>query len=1392
MLILGLALIAATALGTGAARAHGAWLGGGSIDVTDATQAQIIANVEAGEQAVQNGDIIEVMADFPVIVAGTIDGPGGYATMYVPNGVEVVGAFITDAAGNPVDARPARSSSGSGISKGWGPKGQLIFDVSANGWQPSSSANCTAAGYSVAECNSGMAYIYGDTGVFYSTRADTALFANGSDRATLENGYLVDPSNGTPWGSVGGTGTARVHNKWDAVHVNAFGSGGSIFSNGFTAAEETAINPAGRGSTPFMSGSPVAGPQSGSPWDRYGTTGPWNRVQYAGSCRADDPNIPLAEGPANGAGSVAPETTDPGVNSVDVCTVTSEGTVLNDSDLSALPAEANAVRFAFGGITEGEVFYAKLRVRVTDIDALTAFNAEGHGGDSAEGAAAGNDNPWRYWVAGSSSIIPAGPDDVIASIQIVSVNGAPYSGGDIPQSATLRYRVNYATTSLDPMTNGILQVTLPAQTVATGDFHTIRGPHIEPSVNPSGGTFSFQTIADLDGLASGAVEFDVQTGALSGETVTASTTFSTDQAGPSNDAVSANVAVAPVDVLPACTGIRFSVVDWAADAPGGVGQTTAFSRFGFSGTVSSTTNSATRLLRPADIGTSNQLYAAAYGGNPILSMQYVDLTVTFSEPLNGTYFYLADLDVDEGAIIYGEAGGQLVSPAVADGPLSVPLLRQTNPDGSVLVERASGSSESIDETFAALVGFNQPVDKIVIRHLDRQNSPASLAGSARLTDVQICADFTDAPSVMGDAFHAVSDYTPMYLGAGVDGDAGPGDAPNADSDSDDGVDLPPMTQGFITIVTADVVGPGHLQGWIDFDGDNAFTSPGERVALDLMDDGTGADEVAEDGKIQIEVTVPGDAVIDQTYARFRWSETKGLDEFALAKNGEVEDYALTISAAPLVDRGDAPAAGTTYGDPMHILVPGIYLGAGDPDADSAPQSNADATGDDLDGNDDEDGIVLPQLYADGTVEMAVDVGELIAGVSYLQVWIDFDGDGSFETAGDQVVTDLQDGGALDKDGATNGRIVFDVTTPATVTTLPTFARFRWSTVAGVTNSAPVGDGEVEDYQVTFSFDAPPLVCDSSLFQIATKKSTLKKLTFGVGATGYTLALQDIGGADANLNSGWGYNTLDGYIYGVKSGKDELWRIDGRGEFTLMSKLPNGAADGTVSGDILPNGVMIYPENATTMQLLDITSPAAPVDLGRLTLGSAISSVDMAYNPVDGMIYGINGSTDRLFAFAANGGAPGTVTVTEFGPAIYAGTFGAVWFDEDGRFYAYENNSNEIYLIDVGTNGSGSGNRQLLATSTDDEGGTNDGAGCRGPAPIPLGSIAGNVFVDLDASDVKEAGEPNLGAGIGLDLYDDMGTPNDLGDDVFIATTDTLADGTYRFDDLAAAGTYRVV
>ena len=164
------------------------------------------------------------------------------------------------------------------------------------------------------------------------------------------------------------------------------------------------------------------------------------------------------------------------------------------------------------------------------------------------------------------------------------------------------------------------------------------------------------------------------------------------------------------------------------------------------------------------------------------------------------------------------------------------------------------------------------------------------------------------------------------------------------------------------------------------------------------------------------------------------------------------------------DHGDALAS---FGDAAHSRLnsSAVYMGSGAPDGDPGPFPSVNADSDDLAG-DDEEGVALPTLSHGQSATITVTV----AGAGgYLQGWIDWNGNGSFDL-GEQVAIDLQDGSAMDTDLST-GVIAFSVTPPANATTNLTYARFRWSTVSGLNTTGQAIDGEVEDYALTIVPDA---------------------------------------------------------------------------------------------------------------------------------------------------------------------------------------------------------------------------------------------------------------------------------------------------------------------------------
>jgi hypothetical protein len=160
-----------------------------------------------------------------------------------------------------------------------------------------------------------------------------------------------------------------------------------------------------------------------------------------------------------------------------------------------------------------------------------------------------------------------------------------------------------------------------------------------------------------------------------------------------------------------------------------------------------------------------------------------------------------------------------------------------------------------------------------------------------------------------------------------------------------------------------------------------------------------------------------------------------------------------------LDFGDAPDPTyptlLTSNGARHLLVPdGVMLGTTvtvDPESDG--QQDPNALGDDLDGSDDEDGVVFTSLLFPGGTT-TVDVTASAGGV--LSAWVDFTRDGDWSDPGEQIFIDQS---------LVAGVNSFSFSVPAAATTGDTFARFRVSTETGLLFTGLASDGEVEDHKV---------------------------------------------------------------------------------------------------------------------------------------------------------------------------------------------------------------------------------------------------------------------------------------------------------------------------------------
>ncbi len=248
-------------------------------------------------------------------------------------------------------------------------------------------------------------------------------------------------------------------------------------------------------------------------------------------------------------------------------------------------------------------------------------------------------------------------------------------------------------------------------------------------------------------------------------------------------------------------------------------------------------------------------------------------------------------------------------------------------------------------------------------------------------------------------------------------------------------------------------------------------------------------------------TLPDGAMSDTPAGRHTWGDFTSTG-FGNERNIDTYVYGLVtlgttqvvIAGNDSMDYGDAPASYSTLATnngARHVITGSLYLGATAPDVDADGQASANADGDDSNGTDDEDGVTFSgDLPRGGTANVAV----VASGSGKLNGWVDFNADGDWADAGEQVFTDR------DVVAGTNN-LSFSV--PAGATEGATYTRFRLNSTGSLAYTGPANDGEVEDYRVTIAALPADLVL--------TKTAKISYLTFIT----YTVVVRNLGPGPAN-------------------------------------------------------------------------------------------------------------------------------------------------------------------------------------------------------------------------------------------------------------------------------------
>lgn len=204
-------------------------------------------------------------------------------------------------------------------------------------------------------------------------------------------------------------------------------------------------------------------------------------------------------------------------------------------------------------------------------------------------------------------------------------------------------------------------------------------------------------------------------------------------------------------------------------------------------------------------------------------------------------------------------------------------------------------------------------------------------------------------------------------------------------------------------------------------------------------------------------------------------------------------------------------------------------------------------------------------------------------------------------------------------------------------------------------------------------------CSSKAFLFQNSTPDIYAVDLASGA--YELVAKDISIKGVN---GIGYNVNDNYIYGWDYVNGAPMRI---GKDHTLQPLPfaNSAAVDNHNfyvGDVsLANNTYYVYRRGSGAGLYAIpldNAGSSPLTASKVIDGSVMDLriYDMAFNPLDSFAYSVDYNGQLIQINAGNGAS------TVLGNVGQTGTFGAVYFDGDGRLYISRNQDGKIFQINI--------------------------------------------------------------------------------------------------------------
>ena len=364
------------------------------------------------------GDEVSFILETTPADTGSEIGAVAWMLVYMPDGVEVVGAELVSPDGDGTySAIPAEDAS------------PMSDDCGNRGCK-----------FPTAETPNGddshINEIQQDTGIFYSTDARNALIPGGISPQ-------IDPT---------GVVAQTVYNQWDYDQTLAFGIGAALSGNDGKGVQPLIELTPGDG-TWYGTGSPVAGPDvyytnDYNPACNYAIgandfekdikcVGPWQRIKY------DNAKF-------GGSGPITPATVGT-TTLVNTAVLTTAGHDLSSSN--PLPGTTKAVRFVQGERRLGDIENGRITFKITDAAAFYQsvfvdrdLCLDANGGDTDKPGRGAQDNPWRYYESNNHTCFEGSSDGVLIK-QVEFVNGISNPGTALSLNDIIGFAITFTNTS---------------------------------------------------------------------------------------------------------------------------------------------------------------------------------------------------------------------------------------------------------------------------------------------------------------------------------------------------------------------------------------------------------------------------------------------------------------------------------------------------------------------------------------------------------------------------------------------------------------------------------------------------------------------------------------------------------------------------------------------------------------------------------------------------------------------------------------------------------------------------------------------------------------------------------------------------------------------------------